>query len=86
MRDIEPTLNDEQVMRFIHDGYLVLEGVVDPALDRACESLPGGHLTEFVRSEPFRREVLLQPLSRRRGAVSAGRQLPGAGKRPPPSL
>ena len=29
MRDIEPTLNDEQVMRFIHDGYLTLEGVVD---------------------------------------------------------
>ena len=62
MRYIEPTLNDEQVMRFIHDGYLVLEAVVDPALDRACEALPAGHLTDFVRGDAFRREVLLQPL------------------------
>ena len=61
MREIEPTLNDEQVMRFIHDGYLTLEGIVDPAFNRACESVPAGHLTDFVRSEAFRREVLLQP-------------------------
>ncbi len=61
MRDIEPALNDDQVMRFIHDGYLTLEGIVDPAFNRACESVPAGHLTDFVRSEAFRREVLLQP-------------------------
>ena len=48
-------------MRFIHDGYLIVEGVVDRALNRACESVRGGHLTDFVRSEAFRREVLLQP-------------------------
>ena len=61
MKEIEPTLNDEQVMRFIHDGYLTLEGIVDPAVNRACEAVPAGHLTEFVCSAAFRREVLLQP-------------------------
>ena len=42
MRDIEPTLNDEQVMRFIHDGYVMLEGVVDSTLNTACGSVPAG--------------------------------------------
>ena len=47
--------------RHLQHGYLIVEGVVDRALNRACESVRGGHLTDFVRSEAFRREVLLQP-------------------------
>ena len=29
MINIEPTLNDLQVMQFIHNGYITLENIVD---------------------------------------------------------
>ena len=61
MRDLRPTLTDDQVMHFIHDGYLVLEAVVSPACNRACESLTDGWLTDLVCTDAFRRQVLLHP-------------------------
>ena len=61
MINIEPTLNDHQVMQFIHDGYITLESIIDKDFNRECESVPGGRLTDFVLTDEFRRNVLLHP-------------------------
>ena len=42
MPDIKPTMTDEQVMRFIADGYIVLEGIIPDEINRQCEFLSGG--------------------------------------------
>ena len=59
--DIEPTLNDEAVMTFVFEGYILLEGVVDAAFNRECLDIPGGWMGNFVQTEECRRKVLLHP-------------------------
>lgn len=61
MTTIQPTLNDDQVMQFIHNGYISLENIVDSNFNEICESVNRGRLTEFVQSDEFRRNVLLHP-------------------------
>jgi len=59
--DIQPTLNDSQVMRFISDGYIVLERVVPGVFNRHCQSFPGGLISDPVQLAALRKEVLLHP-------------------------
>ncbi len=59
MINVEPTLNDSQIMQFIHNGYITLERIVDAEFNRTCDSVPGGHLSDFVCTDEFRRNVLL---------------------------
>lgn len=61
MTNVQPTLNDDQVMKFIHNGYISLENIVDSNFNEECESVNRGRLTEFVQSDEFRRNVLLHP-------------------------
>ena len=61
MINIEPTLNDLQVMQFIHNGYITLENIVDADFNEACESVHRGRMNDFVRTDEFRRSVLLHP-------------------------
>lgn len=61
MIHIKPTLNDTQVMQFIHNGYITLESLVGANFNRECHSVPGGHLSDFVCTDAFRRKVLLHP-------------------------
>ena len=61
MINIEPTLNDLQVMQFIHNGYITLGNIVDADFNKECESVDGGWLNDFVRTDEFRRNVLLHP-------------------------
>ena len=42
MIDIQPTMNDSQVMDFVSRGSVVLEGVVSDDFNRQCETLPAG--------------------------------------------
>ncbi len=59
MIHVEPTLNDSQIMRFIHNGYITLEGIINPDFNRECESVSTGHLSDFVRTGECRRNLLL---------------------------
>ena len=61
MIDIQPTMNDSQVMDFISRGSVVLEGVVSDEFNRQCETLPGRSINEFACTPGFRNEVLLHP-------------------------
>ena len=61
MIDIQPTMDDNQVMDFVSRGSVVLEGVVSDEFNRRCETLPGGSINEFACSPGFRNEVLLHP-------------------------
>ena len=61
MINVEPTLNDHDVMQFIHNGYITLENIVDADFNTECESVDGGRLNDFVRADEFRRNVLLHP-------------------------
>lgn len=59
--EIAPTLNDEQVMRFVFDGYIKFESLIPASFNETCRQLPGGRLTEFVNTEEFRSTVFLHP-------------------------
>ena len=61
MIDIQPTMDDNQVMDFVFTGSVVIEGVVSDALNHQCKALPGGGMSDFVRTSEFRRGVLLHP-------------------------
>ena len=61
MIDIQPTMNDSQVMDFISRGTVVVEGVVSDEFNRQCETLPGRSINEFACTPGFRNEVLLHP-------------------------
>ena len=61
MINIDPTLNDHDVMQFIHNGYITLESIVDADFNQECESVQSGHLNDFVLTDEFRRNVLLHP-------------------------
>ena len=50
MYNVEPTLNDHDVMQFIHNG-VTLENVIDPGFNRECETIDRGHLHEFVQTD-----------------------------------
>ena len=47
MIDVKPTLNDHQVMQFIHNGYITLESIIDPDFNKECDAVDGGHLSDF---------------------------------------
>ena len=61
MADIQPTLDDDAVMGFVANGYVVLDAVVDAAFNRRCGDAPPGPAKELVGSPDFIREVLLHP-------------------------
>jgi hypothetical protein len=61
MIDVQPTMNDNQVMDFVLTGYVVVEGVVSSEFNRQCQTIPGGSINEFARSPEFLEEVLLHP-------------------------
>ena len=86
MINVEPTLNDHQVMQFIHNGYITLESIVDEDFNRECESVPGGHLTDFVLTDEFRRNVLLQSRSCWRRPLVVRRRFPRANECTPSSV
>ena len=59
--DIQPTMNDDAVMDFIADGYVVLENVIAEPFNQKCIDLTGGGGNDFVQGESFRQQVLLNP-------------------------
>ena len=61
MFTVEPTLNDDRVMQFIHNGYITLESIIDEDFNRECNAIQGGGLDGFVQTDDFRRNVLLHP-------------------------
>ena len=61
MNDIQPTMDDSQVMDFVSRGSVVLEGVVSDEFNHQCETLPGGSINQFACTPGFRNEVLLHP-------------------------
>ena len=61
MIDIQPTMNDKQVMDFVFTGYVMLESVVSEAFNHQCETVPAGGMSDFVCTDEFRRNVLLHP-------------------------
>jgi hypothetical protein len=61
MMDIEPTMDDSQVMEFTHSGFVIAEGVIADEINRQCETLPKGGMADFVRTVEFRRAVFLNP-------------------------
>ena len=56
MNDIQPTMDDSQVMDFVSRGAVVLEGVVSDEFNRQCETLPGGSINEYACSPGFRKK------------------------------
>ena len=61
MIDIQPSMDDSQVMEFVFAGYVIAAGVVSDELNRQCEALPRGGLKDFVQTAEFRRGVFLNP-------------------------
>ena len=59
--EIQPTLNDEQVMQFISVGNIVLEGIISDEFNQKCQDLPGGRLTDFVQTDEFCHNIFLHP-------------------------
>ena len=59
MADVQPTMNDDAVMDFVANGYVVLDAVVDDATSRECSTAKAGPAKELVSSPAFIREVLL---------------------------
>ena len=57
--DIQPTMNDDAVMDFIANGYVILENVISESFNQECNDLTGGGVNEFVQRDSFRRQVLL---------------------------
>ena len=45
MPDVEPTLNDTQVLEFCHQGYLILENAVADGINRK--------VTDYIRKHPY---------------------------------
>ena len=61
MAEILPTMNDDAVMDFVANGYVVLEGVVDEDFNRHCSTATkGAQVSSLINSPEFVREVLLQ--------------------------
>lgn len=56
---IEPTMNDREVMDFINKGIVIREGIVSDEVNRQCDDLPAGALSECVEREEFVRGVFL---------------------------
>ena len=86
MVNIEPTLNDHQVMQFIHNGYITLESIVGEDFNRECESVPGGHLTDFVLTNEFSPKRVATSRSCWRGTLAVRRGFPRADERAPSSV
>lgn len=61
MAVVEPTLDDAAVMDFVALGYVVLEGVIDPAFNETCGHLEGGNVDAFIGGDEFTGQVLLHP-------------------------
>lgn len=59
--NILPTMTDDDVMDFVALGYVLHEGVIDDDFNRQCLELEPGRTNEFVASEAFTRNVLLNP-------------------------
>ena len=61
MANIQPTMTDDDVMEFIANGYVVLEGIVDEEYNRACADVPAGRADGLAQDPEFIRQVLLHP-------------------------
>ena len=61
MIDVNPSMDDSEVMEFVFSGLVIAEGVVPEELNLKCEALPRGGLDDFVQTAEFRRGVLLNP-------------------------
>ena len=64
MNDIQPTMDDSQVMDFISRGTVILEGVVSDEFNRQCETLPGRSINEFARTTRISERSPIAPGSR----------------------
>ena len=71
MIDIQPTMDDSQVMDFVSRGSVVLEGVVSDEFSRQCETLPGGRIAEFACHTRISRRSAFAPRSRWRRSLAA---------------
>ena len=80
--DCEPTLNDEQVIDFCANGFLMLEGIVRDEINRRTlefvDERPAGQPVEILQEDWFVDNVILHPQ-----AAGAVRSLLGKDFRPP---
>ncbi|MDP7237993.1 MAG: hypothetical protein QGI34_14820 [Candidatus Latescibacteria bacterium] len=44
-------------MRFVADGYIVLEGIISDEINQQRESLSGGRLMDFARTDTFQNGI-----------------------------
>jgi hypothetical protein len=81
MADVQPTMTDADVMRFISDGYVALEAVVDDEFNRRCDDLPGGGSNDFIQSDETLQEVLMLPVVAgvARSLLGEGFEMPAIG-------
>ena len=81
MADVQPTMTDTDVMRFISDGYVALEAVVDDEFNRRCDDLPGGGSNDFIQSDETLQEVLMLPVVAgvARSLLGEGFEMPAIG-------
>jgi hypothetical protein len=61
MADARPTMTDADVMDFIREGYVALEGVVSDEFNRDCDDLPAGGSNDFIQSAAYLDQVLMLP-------------------------
>jgi len=59
MTDVKPTMTDSDVMDFVAQGYVLLEGIIGEDFNRQCDTLPPGNANAFITSDAFIEEVLL---------------------------
>ena len=71
MIDIQPTMDDSQVMDFVSGGSVVLEGVVSDEFNRQCETLPGGQNRRIRLHTRISGRSTFAPRSRWRRSVAA---------------
>ena len=65
--DCEPTLNDEQVIQFCANGFLMLEGVVPDDVNRRTlefvDKHPSGQPIEIMEEDWFVEDVICHPIA-----------------------
>lgn len=61
MVEVKPTLTDDQIMRFISEGFVLLEGVIPDEINRLIPKVESQLPREFRDSREFVHGMLLHP-------------------------
>ncbi len=61
MANVKPTMDEEAVMDFVANGYVVLDSIIGDTFNSKCLEAKQGPAKELVGSPEFTREVLLHP-------------------------